>query len=135
VALQDDEFGDGIAPALSAAASVGRWPVMVHRPGCGTSGAVPGLSLGIGQRSVAERLAGHGLTPKRYVTEPGSRFLDETSGDQARCLEAPALVAALDDLASWWLRRSSNTVVISGQAAAIFGAFCLRKLSPLSCRR
>ena len=69
LALQDDEFGDGIAPALGAAASVGRWPVMVHRPGCGTSGAVPGLSFGIGQRSVAERLAGHGLTPKRYVTE------------------------------------------------------------------
>ena len=46
LALQDDEFGDGIAPALSAAASVGRWPVIVHRPGCGTSDAVPGLSLG-----------------------------------------------------------------------------------------
>ena len=37
--------------------------------GCGTSGAVPGLSFGIAQRFVAERLAGHGLTPKRYVTE------------------------------------------------------------------
>jgi len=60
LALQDDKFGDGIAPALSAAAPVGRWPVMVHRPGCGTSGAVPGLSFGIGQRSVAERLAGMG---------------------------------------------------------------------------
>ena len=30
LALQDDEFGDGIAPALSAAASVGRWLVMVR---------------------------------------------------------------------------------------------------------
>src|SRR5246127_5393429 len=69
LALQDDEFGDGIAPALRAAASAGRRAGMVHRPGCGTSGAVPGLSLGIAQRSVAERLAGHGLTPKRYVTE------------------------------------------------------------------
>src|SRR5215471_21745939 len=69
LALQDDEFGGGIAPALGAAASVGRWPVMDHRPGRSTSGAMAGLSLGIGQWSVGERLAGHGLTPKRYVTE------------------------------------------------------------------
>ena len=65
------------------------------------SGAMPGLSLGIGQRSVAKGLAGHGLTPKRYVTEPDGDF---------------------------WTRPR-------GQAAAIFGAFCLRKLSPLSCSR
>ena len=62
LALQGDEFGDGIAPALGAAASVGRSPVMDYRPGCGARGAMPGLSLGIGQRSVAEGLAGHGLT-------------------------------------------------------------------------
>ena len=60
LALQDDEFGDGVAPAPGAAASVGHWPVVDHRPGCGTSGAMAGLSLGIGQRSVAEGVAGHG---------------------------------------------------------------------------
>src|SRR5215467_14206323 len=98
LALQDDEFGDGIAPALSAAAPVCRWPVMVHRPGCGTSGAMPGLSLGIGQRSVAEGLARHGLTPKRYVTERDGGF-GRDYGRSGAMFEAPALVAGVDDFA------------------------------------
>src|ERR1700756_4832749 len=59
LALQDDEFGNGIAPALGAAAAVGGSPVMDHRLGWGTGGAMPGLSLGIGHWSVAKRLVRH----------------------------------------------------------------------------
>src|ERR1700740_2053306 len=44
LALQDVEFGDGIAPALSAAASVGRWPGMGYPAGGGPRGGVPGPS-------------------------------------------------------------------------------------------
>jgi hypothetical protein len=54
------EIGDGIAPALGAAAAVGGAPVTDHRDGCGAGGAMAGLSLGIGHRSVAEGCAGHG---------------------------------------------------------------------------
>jgi hypothetical protein len=71
---------------------------MVHRPGCGASGAVPGLSLGIGQRSVAEGFAGHGLTPKRYVTERDGGF-GRDYGRSGAMFEAPALVTGLDDFA------------------------------------
>ena len=42
--LQDDEFGDGIAPALGAAASVGRWLVMAARCRACRSALVSGLS-------------------------------------------------------------------------------------------
>jgi len=104
LALKDDEFGDGIAPALSAAASVGRWPVMVHRPGCGTSGAMAGLSLGIGQRSVAEGLAGHGAHSEALRNGTGIEVLDETAGDQAQCSGRQLSLP----LASCWLKASKQ---------------------------
>ena len=44
LALQDDEFGDGIAPALGAAVSVGRWLVMAARCRACRSALVSGLS-------------------------------------------------------------------------------------------
>jgi len=84
--LEGDEDSNGIAPALGAAAMISRSPVADHRPGGGASVAMPGLSLGIGHWFVAKRRPGHGLTPKRYVTElakPPSRGFQ---ADQARCL-------------------------------------------------
>jgi hypothetical protein len=56
--LQSNEHGDRVGSAPGAAAAVGGSPVLVHRLGCGTGGAMPGLSLGIGHWSVASRLAG-----------------------------------------------------------------------------
>src|ERR1700739_3054786 len=47
LALQDDEFGDGVAPAPGAAASVGHWPVMDHPPGWGPRGAMAGPGRGL----------------------------------------------------------------------------------------
>ena len=71
--LEGDEDSNGITPALGARAMISRSPVADHRPGGGASGAVPGLSLGIGHWFVAKRRPGHGLTPKRYVTKPADR--------------------------------------------------------------
>jgi hypothetical protein len=52
---------------------ISRSPVPDHRPDGGASSAMPGLSLGIGHGFLAKRWAGHGLTPKRYVTKPADR--------------------------------------------------------------
>src|SRR5882724_8288891 len=78
---------DGVAPALGTAAVVGRPPITEYRPDCGAGGAMPGLALGIGQRSLAERGTRHGLSPKRYVTERGV-VLHKIAPDQARFLNA-----------------------------------------------
>ena len=67
LALWGKPAAGGIAPALGAAASVGRSPVMDHRPGCGASDAMAGLSLGVGQRSVAEGLAGKTVASMRSI--------------------------------------------------------------------
>jgi hypothetical protein len=69
--LEGEQDSDGIAPAPGTASVVGHLPVVDHRQGRGADGAMPGLSLGIAHRSVAEGLAGHGSNPKRYVTERG----------------------------------------------------------------
>jgi hypothetical protein len=45
--LEGNEHSNGIAPALGAAAMVGRSSEADHRPGCGAGSAMPGLSLGI----------------------------------------------------------------------------------------
>jgi hypothetical protein len=71
---------------------VGRSPVVDHRQGRGADGAMPGLSLGIAHRSVAEGLAGHGSNPKRYVTERRTAITgvpDRVAAcqGQARCLK------------------------------------------------
>ena len=68
--LKGEQRGDGVMPALGAASVVGGSPVMDHWSDRGAGGAMPGLSLGIGHRFVAKGRAGHGSTPKRYVTEP-----------------------------------------------------------------
>src|SRR5438128_10877645 len=69
------------------AAVVGRPPITEYRPDCGAGGAMPGLALGIGQRSLAEGGTRHGLSPKRYVTERGV-VLHKIAPDQARFLNA-----------------------------------------------
>ena len=56
--------------------------------------------------------------------------LDETTGDRARCLQRQLLLPV--SMISPLVGQAIDHI---GQAAAIFGAFCLRKLSPLSCRR
>ena len=109
--LEGDEDSNGIAPALSAAAMVGRSPVADHRPGCGAGSAMPGLSLGIGHWFLAKRRVGHGFTPKRYVTEPANRQSRGLQADQARCLKRQ-LSLPVSMISQWWVRRSSNAVVI-----------------------
>jgi hypothetical protein len=59
--LEGEQNADGVAPALGAAAMIGRSPVADRRPCYGVGGAISGLSLGIGHRFVAEGRAGHGL--------------------------------------------------------------------------
>jgi hypothetical protein len=63
--LEGKQDSDGIMPSPSSASVVNGSPAVDHWQGCGTGGAVPGLSLGIGHRAVAEGPAGHGSTPKR----------------------------------------------------------------------
>ena len=67
------QFGDGITPALDAAAAVG-W-VSVARDGLvsGLGSSVASLAFGIGHRPVADRFARHG--PLRTVT---SRYAGDT---------------------------------------------------------
>jgi hypothetical protein len=57
--LQGDEFGDGIVPALMAAAAVGGSAVADDR-GAGVARAIAGLPLGPGKRPVASRFASSG---------------------------------------------------------------------------
>jgi hypothetical protein len=64
-ALQSDEFGHGIAPALMAAAAVGG-PAIADDRGAGMPGAIAGLPLGSGKRLVAFRGAWRTI-PSRNV--------------------------------------------------------------------
>jgi len=101
--VEGEQDSDGIMPSPGSASVVNGSPVVDHRQGCGTGGAVPGLSLDIGHRFVADGPAGHGSTPKRYVAEP--------PWDQARCLKRQ-LSLSVSMISQWWVRRSSSAVVI-----------------------
>ena len=70
LALHSDEFGDGVAPALMAAAAID-WPPVAHDRGAGMACAIARLAFGPGQRLVALRLAssGHGPSGFRHVTQ------------------------------------------------------------------
>jgi hypothetical protein len=69
LALQGDEFIDGIAPALMAAAAISRPPVANER-GAGVARSIACLALGAGERLVTLWLAspGHGPSGFRHVT-------------------------------------------------------------------
>ena len=85
--LQGGEDSDGITPALGTAASVDSLPVTEYRPDCSADGAMPGAwrSALVSGLSPSGRW-GIGLTPKRYVTEPGGGFCTRSRA-QARCLK------------------------------------------------
>jgi len=57
--LKGEQDGDGVVPAPNPAAVVAGSAVMDHRSGRGAGGAISGLSLGIGHRSVGEGFTGH----------------------------------------------------------------------------
>ena len=96
--LQGGEDSDGITPALGTAASVDSLPVTEYRPDCSADGAMPGLALGIGQRSVAERAVGHWAHSKALRNGTGRGVLHEIARSGA-VFEAPGLVAGFDDFA------------------------------------
>ena len=52
--------------------------------------------------------------------------MNETTEDRARCLKRQLLLPV--SMISPLVGQAIEPTVISGQAAAIFGAFCLRKL-------
>jgi hypothetical protein len=66
LSLHRCQFGDGITPALDAAASVGWGADAGGGLTGGLSSSVTGLTFGIGHRPVADRLARH--APLRSVT-------------------------------------------------------------------
>ncbi len=74
--LQCGELGDGVVPALRLSAMVGGAAGADHRDVGRPRGAVAGLvtgldpGIGVGHGFLADRWAGHGCTPKRYVTKP-----------------------------------------------------------------
>ena len=68
--LQHAQLGDSVTPSLGPAAMVGQTALVDDWHASCTSGAAACLAFSIGHRSVADRLARHGSTPKRDVTKP-----------------------------------------------------------------
>ncbi len=105
VTLQRDQLGDSVTPTLGATAVI-KWSPY---PGCrcprGPSSTTACLALGIGHRSLADRLAWH--SPLRSVTSRNPR------SEQARFLKRQ-LSLPVSTMSQWWVRRSSSAVVIFG---------------------